>query len=109
MWSKSDNISSLRFSKMDRDNLIREGWTEFNADNYGSYRIQDVRNDVNLIFSVIREDNDLSFRIEGDSVSMGENNQSLTLLFYMYPKAANSSFKIDCPSSAYSGIVFINL
>lgn len=105
MWTRSDNISSLRFSKRDREELLRDGWNEFNADDYGTYRIQDVRNDVNLVFSIVRQDNDISIRIEGDSVSIGENTNSLSFLVYVYPKTENSVFQIDCPVSSFSGIV----
>lgn len=107
MWTKSDNSSSLRFSKRDRTDLLRDGWNEFNADDFGTYRIQDVRNDVNLVFSIIRQDNDIAIRIEGDSVSIGENTNSLSLLIYMVPKRDQSTFLFNCPYSSYSGIVYI--
>ena len=105
MWTRSDNSSSLRFSKRDRADLLRNGWNEFNADDFGTYRIQDVRNDVNLVFSIIRQDNDIAIRIEGDSVSIGENTNSISLLIYMVPKSEQSSFHFNCPYSSYSGIV----
>ena len=76
MWTKSDSIDSTRFSKKDREDLLHEGWNELNLDNYGVYHIQDNRNDVDLAFSVVRQDNDLSIRVEGDNMSVEGNSNS---------------------------------
>lgn len=107
MWARCDSVSSLRFSKRDREELLHEGWNDFNADDYGVYRIQDLRNDVNLVFSIVRQDNDLSIRIEGDDLSIGENNNVISLIMYALPKTNSSSFHVDCPYSTHSGIVLI--
>lgn len=105
MWAQCDSIASLRFSKRDREDLLRDGWNEFNADDYGTYRIQDIRNDVNLVFSIVRQDADISIRIEGDRLSIGESHTSLSIIVFIHPKSNQSSFQIDCPVSIHSGIV----
>ena len=105
MWTKSDSIDSLRFSKKDREDLLREGWNELNVDNYGVYHIQDNRNDVDLAFSLVRQDNDLSIRVEGDNMSVDGNINTLSLLMYILPKHNQTTIQIDCPIQSYSGIV----
>ena len=105
MWTKSDSIDSIRFSKKDREDLLHEGWNELNLDNYGVYHIQDNRNDVDLAFSLVRQDNDLSIRVEGDNMSVDGNINTLSLLMYILPKHNQTTIQIDCPIQSYSGIV----
>ena len=105
MWTKSDSIDSTRFSKKDREDLLHEGWNELNLDNYGVYHIQDNRNDVDLAFSLVRQDNDLSIRVEGDNMSVDGNINTLSLLMYILPKHNQTTIQIDCPIQSYSGIV----
>ena len=88
-------MSALRFSKQKQEGVQNSGWREFDGDGYGFYRLQDDTNHITLAVMVIRQRNDVVFRVEGDSARGDGYSTSLNLLMYIYPNELNGSFSMS--------------
>ena len=105
MWFEGSNVSALRFSKDQRSGIEKYGWEEYNLDNYGSYRIKDETNRINLVFTFVRQDNDIVFRVEGSPLDDSNLPSNITLLHYLHNPYVNSSFSATSPLNKDSDLV----
>lgn len=105
----AENITSLRFSKESAHNIKQAGWGEYNADDYGVYRVEDEENNVVLTIRLIREDNDVVFRVEGDTIKDEPFPRALSLFLFFIPHSEKASFSVEEPISLHSGIVVLSI
>ena len=105
----AENITSLRFSKESAHNIKQAGWSEYNADDYGVYRVEDEENNVVLTIRLIREDNDVVFRVEGDTIKDEPFPRALSLFLFFIPHSEKASFSVEEPISLHSGIVVLSI
>ena len=105
----AENITSLRFSKESAHNIKQAGWDEYNADDYGVYRVEDEENNVVLTIRLIREDNDVVFRVEGDTIKDEPFPRALSLFLFFIPHSEKASFSVEEPISLHSGIVVLSI
>ena len=92
-----------------RNGIEKYGWEEYNLDNYGSYRIKDETNGVNLVFTFVRQDNDIVFRVEGSPLEDSNSPSNITLLHYLHNPYKNSSFSVTSPLSKGSDLVLLSM
>lgn len=105
MWFEGGNVHSLRSTKEFIDGLDKYGWEEFNMEDYGCFRVKDDLNQVQLAFSLIRQENDIVFRVEGDSLDDSRPPSNITLLHYSYNPYQNNTISIKTSVSSSYGIV----
>lgn len=103
----AENITSLRFSKDSAHGIKQAGWNEYNADDYGTYRVEDEENNVILTIRLIREENDIVFRVEGDTMEDQPSATTLSLFMFFIPHFEKVSFSVKEPISLHSGIVIL--
>ena len=105
MWFEGGNVSALRFSKEQRNGIEKYGWEEYNLNDYGSYRIRDETNRVNLVFTFVRQDNDIVFRVEGVPLDDSNVPSNITILHYLHNPYLNLSFSAKSPLKKNSELV----
>lgn len=108
MWFEGGNVQALRSTKEDIDGLDKYGWEEYNMEDYGCYRVTDNLNQVQLAFSLIRQENDIVFRVEGDSLDDSRPPSNITLLHYSYNPYQNNTVSIKSSVSPSYGIVIFS-
>ena len=108
MWMNASSVSSLRFSKTKGEGIKQFGWNEYNADDYGSFRVEDESNGLVLSIRLLRQDNDIVFRIEGDTVESRSIPTNVSLFMFLIPPSPASCFSVKTPLSSHAGIVVKN-
>ena len=84
----------MRFSKQKQEGIHSSGWKEFNADDFGFYRLQDDTNHVSLALMVIREGKSVVFRLEGDSLMEADYPSTLSLCMYAFLAEPNAHITV---------------
>lgn len=107
MWFEGRNVESLRSTKEFVDGVEKYGWEEYNMDDYGCFRVKDVKNQVNLVFSFVRQENDIVLRVEGESLEESSNPSNITLLHYAHNPYLNNTVLIRSSISDSYGIVVL--
>ena len=74
-------------------------------DDYGCFRVKDDLNQVQLAFSFIRQENDIVFRVEGDSLDDSRPPSNITLLHYSHNPYQNDTISIKSHISPSYGLV----
>lgn len=108
MWFEGSNVESLRSTKEFVDGVEKYGWEEYNMDDYGCFRVKDVKNQVNLVFSFVRQENDIVLRVEGESLDESRNPSNITLLHYAHNPYLNNTVSIRTSISDSDGIVILH-
>ena len=104
----ASDVSSLRFSKTKSEGIKQFGWNEYNADDYGAFRMEDESNGLVLSIRLLRQDNDIVFRVEGDTVDGRSTPTDVSLFMFLIPHSPTSSFSVKTPLSFHAGMVTMN-
>lgn len=105
MWFEGENVQALRSTKEFIEGLDKYGWEEYNMDDYGSFRVKDDLNQVQFVFSFIRQENDIVLRVEGDAIDDSLPPSNITLLHYSHNPYQNDIVSIKSPVSSSYGLV----
>lgn len=84
----------MRFSKEKQEGIQNSGWRDYNADNFGFYRLQDDANHVSLALLVVREGRSVVFRVEGDSLLEDSYLSTLNLCMYAFLAERNAHITV---------------
>ena len=87
----------MRFSRQKREGIQSSGWKDYNADDFGFYRLQDDTNHVSLALMVIREGKSVVFRVEGDSLLEDGYPTTLNLCMYAFLSEPNAHLTAPKP------------